>query len=551
VANDTGLGRTHTVRWDPPMARDQAQEIEVLIRARYPIIYVVSWEEDRVESALRQVASGRRKELFIWTTTNGLVLDGRQPRNDGTTDPLAAMDEIMKSGESAVFIFKDFHRFLKDDAKVVRKLRDLAYDLKRSYKTVVLLCPVLELPPELEKEITVVDYALPTAEEIAQQITQTADRASEDKRLSCHLDEAQMEEVVKAAQGLTAVEIDNVLMKSLVEKQCFDVPIILAEKEQIIRKSGILEYFHTEETIEDVGGLDVLKQWLTKRRSAFTEAARAYGLPQPKGLLLIGVQGCGKSLTAKAVADLWSLPLLRLDVGRIFAGIVGSSEERMRRAIATAESIAPVVLWLDEVEKGFAGTQSSAFSDAGTTSRVFGSFITWLQEKNSPVFVMATANDITNLPPELLRKGRFDEIFFIDLPSEDEREHILRIHVGKRLHEGRSLDEFNIAALSQEAGGFSGAEIEQAVVAAMYEAFAEESRPFTTDDILRAVRETFPLSATMREKIAELREWAENRARPASSEVSEGLPTRYGGGEAAPPAWLRRRRSSTISGGRP
>ncbi len=532
------------------MAPDQAHEIETLIRARYPIIYVVSWEEDRVESALRSIASGRRKELFIWTTTSGLVLDGRPARGDGTTDPLTAMDEIIKSAEAAVFVLKDFHRYLKDDAKVVRKLRDLAYYLKRSYKTVVLLSPVLELPPELEKEITVVDYALPSAEEIRQQVAETASRASEDKRLSCQLDEAAMEDVVKAAQGLTAVEVDNVLMKSLVEKQCFDVGIILAEKEQIIRKSGVLEYYHTEETINSVGGLDKLKDWLTKRRKAFTEAARAYGLPEPKGLLLIGVQGCGKSLTAKAVADLWQLPLLRLDVGRIFAGIVGSSEERMRRAIGTAESIAPVVMWLDEVEKGFAGTQSSSFSDAGTTSRVFGSFVTWLQEKDSPVFVMATANDITNLPPELLRKGRFDDIFFVDLPGDAEREHILRIHIAKRLPADRSLDEFDIPQLAEASRAFSGAEIEQAVVAAMYDAFDDGGRPFTTDDILKSIRETFPLSATMREQIESLREWAENRARPASSDVAEGLAMSHGALSPTPPAWLRQRRSSTMHLGR-
>ena len=532
------------------MARDQAHDIETLIRARYPIIYVVSWEEDRVEAVLRGIASGRRKELFIWTTTNGLVLDGRPPRGDGTTDPLTAMDEITKSAEAAVFVLKDFHRYLKDDAKVVRKLRDLANHLKRSYKSVVLISPVLELPPELEKEITVVDYALPSPEEIRQQVAETAARASEDKRLNCQLDEATMESVVKAAQGLTAVEIDNVLMKSLVEKQCLDIETILAEKEQTIRKSGVLEYFHTEETIDNVGGLDKLKDWLTKRSKAFTEAARAYGLPQPKGLLLIGVQGCGKSLTAKAVADLWQLPLLRLDVGRIFSGIVGSSEERMRRAIGTAESIAPVVLWLDEVEKGFSGTQSSSFSDAGTTSRVFGSFVTWLQEKDSPVFVMATANDITNLPPELLRKGRFDEIFFVDLPGDAEREHILRIHVAKRITGGRKLEEFDIPRLAEESRAFSGAEIEQAVVAAMYDAFDDGGRPFTTDDILKAIRETFPLSATMREQIDSLREWAENRARPASSEVPEGLPMRQGAPSSSAPPWLRQRHPSTVRSGR-
>jgi ATP-dependent 26S proteasome regulatory subunit len=532
------------------MERDQAQEIENLIRARYPIIYVVSWEEHRVEATLRAVAERRRKQLFIWTTTNGLQQEGQRPRTDGTTDPLQAMDEVMKSQDAAIFLFKDFHRFLKDDAQIVRKLRDLAYHLKRSYKSVVLVSPVLELPTELEKEITVVDYALPTADEIRTQVQQTAEATKEDERLHCDLTPEQLDQIVRAAQGLTTIEVDNVLMKSLVEKQCLDADVILAEKEQIIRKSGVLEYFHTDETIDDVGGLDALKQWLMKRRKAFGEAAREYGLPQPKGLLLIGVQGCGKSLTAKAVAHLWQLPLLRLDVGRIFSGIVGSSEERMRRAISTAESIAPVVLWLDEVEKGFSGTQSSSFSDAGTTSRVFGSFVTWLQEKESPVFVIATANNIQLLPPELLRKGRFDEIFFIDLPSCEERRQIVTIHVAKRLKTGRTLEEFDTEGIADETPAFSGAEIEQAVVSAMYDAFDDDGRPFTTEDVLKAVRETFPLAVTMREQIDDLREWAEDRARPASTEALENGPVAQAAAQARSPAWLRKLRSSNVGLGK-
>lgn len=534
------------------MATDQAKQIENLIRARYPIVYVVSWEEGRVEATLRAVAERRQKQLFIWTTTNGLVLDGKNPRGDNTSDPLTAMDEIMKSQEAAIFLFKDFHRFMKDDAQVVRKLRDLAYHLKRSYKTIVLVSPVMELPTELEKEITVVDYALPNEEEIRALVDGVIEKTKDDERLKCDLTEEELDSVVKAAQGLTTVEVDNVLMKSLVEEQCIDIDVILSEKEQIIRKSGVLEYYHTDERIENVGGLDSIKRWLTQRRKAFTDAAREYGLPQPKGLLLIGVQGCGKSLTAKAVASLWQLPLLRLDVGSIFSGIVGSSEERMRRAIATAESIAPVVLWLDEVEKGFSGTQSSSFSDAGTTSRVFGSFVTWLQEKESPVFVIATANDIKALPPELMRKGRFDEIFFIDLPSATERRQIFDIHIGRRLQEGHTLEDFDIDALVEASVGFSGAEIEQAVVSAMFDAFDEGGRPFDSADIMKAVQETFPLSATMREQIDGLREWAKNRARLAS-EVTEGeslIPHQAEQHAPSLPPRLRRLRPSNLGIGR-
>ncbi len=499
------------------MARDQSAEIETLVRARYPIVYVVSWEEDRVEGCLRGVADRRHKRLFVWTATDGLVADGARSRDRETSDPMVALDAVLSSGDAAIFLLKDFHPYLKEHT-IVRKLRDLTYALKRSYKTLVILSPVLELPPELSKEITVVDYALPTAEEIGAQLDRIA-AAAKDQPVNVSVTPEQKEQIVKAAQGLTAIEVDNVLAKSLVEKQCFDVGVILEEKKQIIRKSGVLEFFEAEEGFDDIGGLDILKDWLKKRAKAFTEKARAFGLPQPKGILLLGVQGCGKSLTAKAVSSLYTLPLLRLDVGQVFAGIIGSSEERMRRAIHTAESIAPCVLWLDEIDKGFAGTQSSTFSDAGTTARVFASFVTWLQEKQSPVFVIATANDVTMLPPELLRKGRFDDIFFVDLPSADEREEILRIHLAKRR---REPSQFDLAGIAAQARGFSGAEIEQAVISGMYDAF-DQDRDIGTEDVAHAIRETFPLSSTMREHIAYLREWARSRARPGSSTPEEQL----------------------------
>ncbi|MFQ6132483.1 MAG: AAA family ATPase [Armatimonadota bacterium] len=499
------------------MPKDQSQEIETLIRARYPIVYVVSWEEERVEACLRAVAQRRQKRLFQWAITTGLVEDGARGHDRQTTDPMNALEEVLASTDSAIFLLKDFHPFLKEHA-VVRKLRDLTDALKRSYKTLVLLSPVLELPTELQKEITVVDYALPTIEEIGEQLDRVV-QAAGDQPVDVKLTAEGREQIIKACQGLTAVEVDNVLSKSLVEKKCFDVGIILAEKKQIIRKSGVLEYFEAPERFRDIGGLDVLKGWLRKRAGAFSEKARSYGLPQPKGLLLLGVQGCGKSLTAKAVASLYMLPLLRLDVGRIFAGLIGSSEERMRRAIQTAESVAPAVLWLDEIDKGFAGTQSSTFSDAGTTSRVFASFVTWLQEKQSSVFVVATANDVTMLPPELLRKGRFDDIFFVDLPSVQERRDIFRIHLAKR---NRDPDQFDLEALARQARLFSGAEIEQGIIAAMYDAF-DQGRDITTEDVQEVISQSFPLSSTMREHIAALRDWSRSRARPASSAPEEPL----------------------------
>ena len=290
------------------------------------------------------------------------------------------------------------------------------------------------------------------------------------------------------------------------------VETVTAEKKQIIRKSGLLEYYDNTELIEHVGGLTTLKGWLRKRVRAFTDEARAFGLPAPKGILLVGVQGCGKSLIARSVAGMWRLPLLRLDAGRLFSSLVGSSEDNLRHAIRTAESVAPAVLWVDEIEKGFAGVGSSNISDAGTAARVFGSFVTWLQEKQKPVFVVATANHIGTLPPELVRKGRFDEIFFVDLPSAVERAEIWRIHLARR---NRDPDQFDLTTLAMASEGLSGAEIEQAVIAGLYEAF-DAGRPLVLGDLLDVLNETVPLSAMMREELDGLRNWAKRRARPAS-----------------------------------
>lgn len=486
-------------------------EIDTLIRARYPVVYIVSWEEKRVEDALRAIANARGKKVYTWTITQGMGMNS-QMRDDATRDPLAALDFIMDSRDQAVFILKDFHSYISENA-ITRRLRDLISALKTSYKTLILLSPVLKLPPEIEKEVTVVDYPLPNTDDLDTLLEGIIRSVKGNKQINTALSPDYREQVLKAAQGLTANEAENVFAKSIVEKHGFDVDIVMSEKEQIIRKSGLLEYHRATEAFADVGGMDSLKTWLGCRSLAFSEKAREFGLPQPKGIMLLGVQGCGKSLCCKAVASLWKLPLLRLDVGKIFSGIVGSSEENVRRAISIAESVAPAILWIDELEKGFAGTQSSPFSDAGTTSRVFASFITWLQEKTAPVFVVATANDISQLPPELMRKGRFDEIFFVDLPSPEECKDIYRIHLNKRK---RDPSGFNVDKIADASPGFSGAEIEQAVIDALYRAFAD-GRELTTDDLLECAKASVPLSTTMKERIDELRAWAVHRCRPAST----------------------------------
>jgi SpoVK/Ycf46/Vps4 family AAA+-type ATPase len=301
----------------------------------------------------------------------------------------------------------------------------------------------------------------------------------------------------------------------MVKTKGFDVDVIMSEKEQIIRKSGILEYMHAEENVAGIGGLEFLLAWLRKRAKAFTPEAREFGLPQPKGILLIGVPGCGKSLTAKAVGNLWKLPLLRLDVGRVFGSLVGESEEKIRRAVHVAESIAPSILWMDELEKGLSGVGSSNMTDGGTASRVFGTFITWLQEKKSPVFVIATANNVRQLPPELLRKGRFDEIFFVDLPSREERRTIFDIHIKKR---GRNPEEFDLDDLAEHSEDFSGAEIEQAIISALYDAF-DLGQELSTELIIESLGVTVPLSTTMQEEITAMREWSKTRARLAAPDT--------------------------------
>jgi SpoVK/Ycf46/Vps4 family AAA+-type ATPase len=493
------------------------QEIKLHIQARYPLIYLVSWEEDRVIAEIRNIAeeADQQKAVYTWTETIGLRSMSLEPEASGKSDPIQILNHIIGASERAIYILLDFHPFLKDH-QVIRRVRDAARALKASNKTVIFLSPKLLLPDELSKEIVVFDFDLPSLEELDAALHESLEQAKHDQRIKgIRLKKGQRERLLKASQGLTIDEMKSVLSKAFVAHQKLGeatIPLMLEEKKQIIRKSGVLEYYSPEETFAEIGGVRQLKRWLSKRDKAFTEDARTFGLPVPKGLLLVGVQGCGKSLTAKAVASQWRLPLLRFDLGKVFSGLVGSSEENIRKAVRVAESIAPSILWIDEIEKGLSGSGSSNYSDAGTAARVFGTFVTWLQEKTKPVFVIATANDISQLPPELLRKGRFDEIFFVDLPGPEERQEIFRIHLEKR---HRSAEHFDLELAQQSSEGFSGAEIEQVIISALYDAF-EHGRPLSTDDILKNLRETVPLSQTMAEHITALREWAKTRARNAS-----------------------------------
>ncbi|MGQ0627422.1 MAG: AAA family ATPase [Phycisphaerales bacterium] len=496
-------------------------ELDLLIRARYPVIYTVSWEEERVQRHLELIAARRGKSLYTWSVTTGMQRVGNASKGASASvcDPVDALSAVIEHKEPAIYLFKDLNAFLKPGCPAcrpaIRRLREVARALTDSYKTLVIVSPLMELAPDLEKDVTVLDFPLPRGEHVDALLSKICDDVKDNPAFEVNLSARGRAALVQAAGGLTLQEAENVFAKTLVNDGRLtgeDVSTVFAEKQQIVRKSGLLEYYPADEDLDKVGGMAELKGWIRKRSAAFTDEARAFGLPAPKGMLLVGVQGCGKSLCAKAVSREWNMPLLRFDVGRMFSSLVGSSEENIRRAIRVAESIAPVVLWVDEIDKAMAGSQGSARTDGGTTARVMSTFLTWLSEKQSQVFVVATANDITQLPPELLRKGRLDEIFFVDLPSAAERRRILEIHLSRRK---RDVGKFDLDVLATGAEGFSGAEIEQAVISAMYDVF-ELGRDLTTGDILKACSETVPLSRTMSERINGLRAWAEGRARPAA-----------------------------------
>ncbi len=496
------------------------EELNVLIKAEYPLIYLVTHEEERAEEAIYKVAqqTAEHRRMYIWTVTRGMVEYGqsKQTTQHNTVSPEAAIEWVVRQKEAGLYVFKDLHPFI-DAPGTTRWLRDAIASFKNTEKIIILMSPVQQVPIELEKEVVVLDFDLPNLGELDQVLSDSLNKGGKTRRLTAET----REKLLKAALGLTRDEAEKVYRKAQVKVGRLtesEVDIVLSEKKQLIRRNGILDYIEEDETIDGVGGLEELKRWLKQRSDAFTERAREYGLPQPKGMLILGVPGCGKSLIAKTTSRLWGLPLLRLDMGRVYDGsMVGRSEANLRNAIKTAESISPAILFIDELDKAFAGGAGSGDSDGGTSSRIFGSFLTWMQEKTSPVFVMATANRVDRLPGEFLRKGRFDEIFFVDLPSLQERADIFKIHLGKRRDD---LERFDIEQLAKVADGFSGAEIEQGVIAAMYEAFAQD-REFTQLDIIAAVKSTLPLSRTMTEQVTALRDWARQRARPASASVAE------------------------------
>lgn len=504
----------------------RATLIANLFKARFPFLYLATWEEDRALALISSIASNYEliktpRKVITWKVTEGI---SEEKNSVGTKAPLKALEYIEQYEEPAIFVLQDFHVYFGDqgrhpDLQIIRKLRDIIASLKQSPnpKNVVFLSPVLKLPTDLEKDITIVDFDLPTFKEIKETLDEMIEINQMSGRIEINLNEEEKEKLVKAALGLTLSEAENAFARAMVENgklTVSDVDIILEEKEQIIKKTGILEFVTNNLNMADVGGLENLKRWLRKRNNSWFESAQVYGLPAPSGVLITGVPGCGKSLISKAISETWQLPLLRLDISKIFSGIVGSSEENMRKAINTAEAIAPCILWIDEIEKGFSGLNSQG--DSGTSSRIFGQFLTWMQEKEKPVFVIATANNISSLPPEMLRKGRFDEIFFVDLPTFRERIEIFKVHLNKRLKNSKVIGDFeisqgtlnNLASLTE---GFVGAEIEQVVIDGLFEAFYEE-RSVRLTDFQKVCKQFVPLSVTQAEHIKAIRDWASVRA---------------------------------------
>ncbi|MGL5878891.1 MAG: AAA family ATPase [Xenococcaceae cyanobacterium] len=482
------------------------KQLDLTIRARYPLLYVVSVEEEPVEEILELVTkeSLPQRQLLFWD-----IARGWSDNNADKGSIMGALNRISSADrqESILYVLRDLHFVLKHpqsdrNAPVIREIKNLTKELKRSRQTLILLSHSLEVPEEIKEEITVIDFPLPDAKEIDYLITQLV--VPEKLKVQG----LAREQLVKACQGLSRARIQRVLAKALADKQQVDesdIDGVLEEKKQTIRQTGILEFFKPQESLKSVGGLDNLKEWVKMRQYAFTEEARSYGIPNPKGVLLVGIQGTGKSLSVKTIAREWRLPLLRLDTGRLFGGIVGESESRVRQMIQLAEAIAPCVLWIDEIDKAFGNINSGSDGDSGTSRRVFGSLITWMQEKTSPVFIVATANNVSILPAELLRKGRFDEIFFLNLPTEKEREEIFQVHLLK-LRPSRWRD-FDLVKLARSSVDFSGAEIEQVVIDGMYRAFSDR-RDFETEDLLLAIAETVPLASIARSQIESLKQWA-------------------------------------------
>ncbi len=490
-------------------------DLTLLIKSRYPLVCVETQEEGRLAGILDGICRELNLAFFTWSVADGLRRRGLEQPVYDTADPMKALQHVQAARIPAVYLLRDFHPYLSDPV-VVRRVREIAQECTKWNVTLVLSAPALELPMELRAEAARFRLHLPDEKDLRAVVEETfRDINRGAGRVSWKLKSDELSVLVRNLRGLTLEEARRAVSRCILDDSALDhadVAKVLQAKKERVEASGILEYFEVGKEVASLGGMENLKGWLHRFRAGFSPQAREMGLRPPRGVLLVGVQGCGKSLAAKTIAREWGLPLLRLDPGRLLDKYIGESEKNLRTAFDTAEAMAPVVLWVDEIEKAFAGSSSSD-ADAGLGRRLFGAFLTWLQEKKETVFVAATANDLSATPPELLRKGRFDEIFFVDLPTADERRQILSIHLNGR---GQNAAEFELAPLVEATDGFSGAELEQVVVAALYGVLAEGRKRLTAEHLLEEAGRTVPLSRSRREYVEELRKLARDRFVPAN-----------------------------------
>lgn len=485
-----------------------AHEIRALLASRHPVIVVESVEEDRAVGLVSGAAAQLGLPVFEWSVTTGLRRSDQRHSFHRTDDPLTLLRHIGGLTVDAVFLLKDFSIYL-ERPEVRRQFRELADGMAGHRSSLVLLGDSVPMPAELARQAVYFRLHLPGTDELRAAVREALESLRERQSFRVNLTPEALADLVRALRGLTLKQARQVVSYCVLSDGRLDVgdiELALRRKGEMIRDQGLLEYYPPSSNDYSLGGFTNLKAWLDRARTGFSEAARRLNLKPPRGILVVGVQGCGKSLAAKFVAREWRLPLLRLDAGRLYDKYIGESERNFRRAVAQAESMAPAVLWIDELEKAFAGSGGSE-GDGGVAKRITGSLLTWLQEQNQGVFVAATANDISQLPPELLRKGRFDEIFFVDLPTSEERREIFRIHLELRQ---QNPEQFDLAYLAQVTEGFSGAEIEQAVIASLYRCL-HETTPLTTERIGEECRAGVPLSVSRREDIEALRQWARGR----------------------------------------
>ncbi|WP_028330195.1 AAA family ATPase [Brachyspira alvinipulli] len=485
--------------------------LSILIRSSINIVQVISYETMRIEGEISRTAAELKRDWYKWGIASGLKKMLNNGKNyeeiDGKDDALFILDWYQSDeAKNSILMLQDYELHI-DSPRLISKIKDISYS-NYSDRTLILLQTKRSLPSELEKDVYIVEEDLPDRSDLTVMFEHTCKQYNITPM-------GNKEKIVDSALGLTIMEAKRAFSKAIVQAGKLteeEIPIIISEKETIIKNSGHLEYYHHNETLDDIGGLDVLKNWLRRRGRAFEQGAKDYGLETPRGILLLGIPGTGKSLCAKAVGAAWQFPIIKLDMGKVFAGHVGESESNIRKALKIAEAVSPSILWIDEIEKGLSGMQSSGSTDGGTTSRVLGTFLTWMQEKKKPVFVVATANDIRGLPPELLRKGRFDENFFVDLPMKPDREEIIKIHLAKFK---RDYKNFDVSKIANECELFSGAEIEEAIKEALFNAF-DEDKEVTTEHIIDAMKRTYPISKTF-EDLEGMRRWARARAVLASS----------------------------------